>query len=97
MFGGTINSRLGFYLFYSEVVPAGLGMARIIEAPDGANDTRYDPPPSPVGGPGNDYGAPGRPRFRLFSEDNDHFRGVPLPPPPAIGIIELHAFQALTY
>src|SRR5258708_1711021 len=70
------------YLSNSDAVPAGLGMAGIIEAPDGTKDTRCDPPHPRWWGPWDDCGAPGRPRFRLFSEDNDHFRGVPLPPPP---------------
>src|SRR5258708_39861237 len=32
------------YLSNSDAVPAGLGMAGIIEAPDGPKDTRCDPP-----------------------------------------------------
>src|SRR5258708_11144142 len=71
------------YLSNSDAAPAGLGMAGIIEAPDGAKDTRCDPPRTRRWGLGNDCGArPDGPAFASSLKINDHFRGVPLPPPP---------------
>src|SRR5258708_24241278 len=54
-------------------------------------------PPRRWGDLGMITARPDGPAFASSLKINDYFRGVPLPPPLAIGIIELHAFQALTY